>query len=76
MSAGGRGERPIRGGACALHNRPLAFNTQTLYDLLGTFAAGEGRSQVFLPIVLLGREVGFLIAKSRFECRGRERERR
>jgi len=40
----------------------------------GTFNAGEGRKG-FCPM-WLGHELGFLIAKSRFECRGRERERR
>jgi hypothetical protein len=37
--------------------------------LFGTFAVGRGAHK-FLPIVLLGHELGFLIAKSRFECRG------
>ena len=40
----------------------------------GTVNAGEGRYR-FCPL-WLGHELGFLIAKSRFESRGRERERR
>jgi hypothetical protein len=38
----------------SLHNRPLAFNAQTLYDFGGTFAAGEGRSQGFCPLYCWG----------------------
>ena len=59
-------------------NRLFAFISSFCTIPFGTVNAGEGRYR-FLPrfcSLSLGHELGFLIAKSRFECRGRERERR
>jgi len=57
---------------------PLAFLPRFCTIFFGTLTPGRGAHRFFgfLSIVVLGYGLGFLIAKSRFECRGRERERR
>ena len=56
---------------------PPCIQCPALYYLVRHICRwGGALTRFFCPFVMLGRDVGFLIAKSRFECRGRERERR
>ena len=73
-------ERPRRPNdmarIAALRPQPVRLHSYRVHVLLWWAHLPSGRgADKFLPIVL-GHELGFLIAKSRFESRGRERERR